>query len=85
MPLFVIEFYINRNDLEKGDMSMITGANSLDELLTKLDSEAWNYDFARIFILRRGHYIRILTADLREWRDIINEERQQKDNDSLHK
>lgn len=85
MPLFLIEFYINRNDLEKGDVLMITGANSLNELLTKLDSEAWNYDFARIFILRRGHYIRILTADLREWRELRDEEREQKDNVSLHK
>lgn len=85
MPLFLIEFYINEDDIKRGNVAVITGANSLNELLTKLESNAFDYDFAKIFILREGHYIRILTADLSEWRDIINEERQQKDNVSLHK
>lgn len=85
MPLFLIEFYGDLEGYIRKEADMIAGANSLDELIKCIDEKADKYKVAKVFILRGGHYIRILTADLREWRDIINEERQQKDNDSLHK
>ena len=85
MPRFLIHFYKTWGDYNRDDVYLMTGANSLDELIKCIDEKADKYKVAKVFILRGGHYIRILTADLWEWRDIINEERQQKDNDSLHK
>ena len=85
MPLFLIEYFTERNTKKVEIAEAIEGANSLPELVQKLDRAAEKYHKARIFILREDHYIRILTADLREWRELRDEERQQKDNDSLHK
>lgn len=85
MPLFVIEFYGDLEGYIRKEADMIAGANTIDELIQKIEEHVNEYIRAKVYILRAETYYRLLEADLQEWRDIINEERQQKDNDSLHK
>lgn len=84
MPLFLIEFYDTEEAYEQGNIACITGADTIDELIQKLDKKAYTHRYAKVFILRRDAYIRILTADLKQWREIVDEEKEQENNNSLY-
>jgi len=79
MPRFLIHFYETWVDFRKDNINAIAGADTLDELIKTLDKAADEYKIAKVFILRDGNYIRILTANLREWRELRDEERGQGD------
>jgi len=83
MPRFLIHFYETWVDFGKDNINAIAGADTLDELIKTLDEAADEYKIAKVFILRDGNYIRILTANLREWRELRDEERRQNNKEHL--
>ena len=74
---FLIEYHTYIKDFFEQEAEAIEEANTLDELIRKLDNVAFKYDYAVIYHFQPKHNPRTFKVNLREWRDIINEERRQ--------